>query len=118
MTVPESGVFCVDCDQPATHHRPTDDPDVVELVCNRHTMSDTPRPFAEMRDHGLLWLINRTVFHPRGYALALHVDDDGTTVIGWSMLGDGTEPWNYVESVDEDESFHAVESFLASLRTR
>lgn len=74
------------------------------------------RPFAELREHGLLWLINRTVFHPRGYALAVHVADDGETVTGWSMQGDGTESWNYAESVDEDESFRAVEAFLASLR--
>jgi hypothetical protein len=29
-----------------------------------------------LRDDGLLWYINRCVFHPRGYALAL--DGDGS----------------------------------------
>ena len=39
MTLPEPDVFCVDCDQPATHRRATDTPDIVELVCNRHMRS-------------------------------------------------------------------------------
>lgn len=73
------------------------------------------RPFSELQTTGLLWLVNRTVFHPRGFALAVHVGDDGE-VTGWSMLGDGVEPWRYGPSVDEDESFRAVEAFLASLR--
>ena len=80
-----------------------------------HEMADE-RSFAELREHGLLWLINRVVFHPRGFALALHVNDDGETVTGWSMLGDGCESWNYAESIDEDEAFLAVEAFLSSLR--
>lgn len=72
------------------------------------------RPFAELRDHGLLWLINRTVFHPRGYALALHVRDDGA-VTGWSLLGPGSEPWVYAEEIDEDEAFRAAEALMASV---
>lgn len=53
-----------------------------------------PRPFAELRETGLLWLINRTVFHPHGFALALHVDSDGNAT-GWELLGDGSEPWTF-----------------------
>lgn len=49
------------------------------------------RSFAEFRDSGLLWLVNRVVFHPRGYALAFHFDDEGV-VTGWSLLGNGSEP--------------------------
>ena len=30
------------------------------------------RPLLELSEAGLLWLINRVVFHPRGIALALH----------------------------------------------
>lgn len=57
------------------------------------------RPFADLRDTGLLWLLNRVVFHPRGYALALHFTDGGSEggtyrdCTGWSLQGDGTEPW-------------------------
>lgn len=78
-----------------------------------------PMPFDEFREHGLLWLVNRVVFHPRGYALAFHFEDDGT-VSGWSMLGDGTEPWRFADDPDsdqptEDELFARVAAFLASL---
>jgi hypothetical protein len=33
------------------------------------------RMFAELSPSGLLWLINVSVFHPRGYALAIHMED-------------------------------------------
>lgn len=74
-----------------------------------------PRPFAELSNAGVLWAINRTLFHPRGYALALCHDGDGG-VIGWRVLGDGTEPWVYQSSVDEDRRFADFESTLRALR--
>ena len=40
-------------------------------------MADDLRPLAELRDSGLLWLINRVAFHPRGVALALHQTPEG-----------------------------------------
>jgi len=63
---------------------------------------DPGRPFSELRDTGLLWLINRVVFHPRGYALALHYDDLGEEPTGWGLMGDGTEPWS-MGDMPEDE---------------
>ena len=77
-----------------------------------------PRPFSELRPTGLLWLINTTVFHPRGYALALHFDDDGNAT-GWSLMGDGSEPWVFLD-VDQtpdgmtsiDECFRAIRETL------
>lgn len=62
-------------------------------------MPPTPRPFSELRDTGLLWLINTSVLHPRGYALALHMDDDGNAT-GWSLMGDGTEAWTMGDPPD------------------
>jgi len=59
------------------------------------------RPFHELRDTGLLWLINTTVFHPRGYALSITLDDDGVAT-GWGLLGDGTERWAYSETLEAD----------------
>lgn len=53
---------------------------------------DAPRQEVDMRADGLLWLINRCVFHPRGYALALDVEKGR-----WFLLGDGTEPWNFLD---------------------
>lgn len=69
------------------------------------------RPFEELRDSGLLWLINRTVFHPRGFALALTIADDGRAT-GWSLLGDGSEPWQYGEAEVENDKFRRAEATL------
>lgn len=74
-----------------------------------------PRPFSELRDTGLLWLINRVVFHPRGYALAFTLDDMAPE--GWSLLGDGSEPWKFGDDVGENELFRAAESTLRDCQT-
>jgi len=69
------------------------------------------RGFSEFRESGLLWLVNREVFHPRGYALAFQVEDDGS-VSGWSLLGDGSECWTFSPEAD-DEGFERVREFFA-----
>jgi hypothetical protein len=66
------------------------------------------RPWNDLRATGLLWLINRVVFHPRGYALGLVVQGD--RAIGWQLLGDGSEPWTF--GGDEGESFAAAQRTL------
>lgn len=76
-------------------------------------VQDGGRPFIDLRDSGLLWLINATVFHPRGYALALHVDASDA-VTGWDLMGDGTEPWHYGD--DMNERFAAAERTLRDQR--
>lgn len=70
-----------------------------------------PRPFTELSDAGLLWLINRVVFHPRGLALALHADERGEFV-GWSLEGDGSEVWTF-SAEDDDEQFERVRRTLS-----
>ena len=63
-----------------------------------------PRPFADLRPTGLLWLINVTVFHPRGYALALHFEDaEHQVCTGWSLMGDGSESWSMGDNVTDPE---------------
>jgi hypothetical protein len=76
---------------------------------------DPGRPFAELRDAGLLWLVNRTALHPRGFALALHFDQEGNAT-GWSLLGDGTEPWAFLMDKEEDHCFARAEATLAARR--
>jgi hypothetical protein len=71
------------------------------------------RPFEELSDSGLLWLINRVVFHPRGFALAITVTDDGEAT-GWSLMGDGSEQWRYGD--DEDDKFRRAEATLNAQR--
>lgn len=74
----------------------------------------TPRPITELRDSGLLWLTNRVVFHPRGFALALHADADGH-ITGWSLQGDGGEAWSFPPGLDAAH-FQAAERTLNAAR--
>lgn len=46
----------------------------------------------EIWDAGLIWLVNAAILHPRGYALAVHFDDD-EKIVGLSVVGDGQEVW-------------------------
>jgi hypothetical protein len=73
--------------------------------------ADPPRPFAELSGSGVLWAINRALLHYRGYALAIHRDADGNAT-GWSLQGDGSEPWFYESSADEDRHFADFEATL------
>lgn len=61
---------------------------------------------------GLLYLVNTSVLHPRGFALTLHADDDGNP-IGLSVQGDGTEPWCF-----GDELGNVVERYHVAERIR
>jgi hypothetical protein len=74
--------------------------------------------FRRLSEYGVLWLINRTVFHPRGFALSLiYSDEDGNhDPVGWRIEGDGSEVWRF-EGFDEDEKFKAVEGLLQQART-
>lgn len=56
-------------------------------------MAETPevRPWSELRDSGLLWLINKALFHPRGFAFTV-VYRDGEAV-AWYLQGDGRAVW-------------------------
>lgn len=74
--------------------------------------SEDHRPLLELSDSGLLWLINRTVFHPRGLALGLH--EVAGKAVGWSLVtADEGEPFSFPDSVDND-GFRRAE---ATLRT-
>lgn len=79
------------------------------------TTDPAPRSFRELRDTGILWAINRHVFHPRGFALALEwpagADPDTDEPNGWVMLGDGSEVWAF-ENATDDEGFAKLAGFL------
>jgi hypothetical protein len=70
------------------------------------------RPWDELKTSGLLWLINRVVFHPRGFAVAL-VRRAGV-IVGWRLLGDGREVWEFT---DEDDLFAAAQATLTPRET-
>lgn len=62
---------------------------------------DQRQAIREFKDTGLLWLVNTSVMHPRGYAIAVTVAEDGEP-IAMSVVGDGTEPWCFDgEAVDQ-----------------
>jgi hypothetical protein len=72
------------------------------------------RPFGDLSDSGLLWLINRVVFHPRGFALQLARRETDGEIIGWRLAGDGSELWR----MDGDEpEFDAAEATFAAARS-
>lgn len=67
--------------------------------------------FDEFRTSGLLWLINTSVFHPRGYTLALQHNEG--QVEGFALAGDGKEPIVYQNDEKLDAVFQAAQTFLA-----
>ena len=70
---------------------------------------DAVRSWEALRSSGLLWLINRVVFHPRGWAWALcRVDGQ---LVGWRLLGDGREVWRF-EGDSEDDLFRRATDAL------
>lgn len=71
---------------------------------------DPPLVRVDLRRDGLLWLINRQLFHPRGFALAVEGRRIAgvEAVTGFLLLGDGTEPWTF--DGDEDAIFAAAEA--------
>lgn len=58
----------------------------------------------DLREDGVLWMINKAVFHPRGYALAVTEKGD------FHILGDGEEVWSFHQDVDQEcfEKFSAL----------
>lgn len=70
-----------------------------------------PRPFDDLVTSGLLWLINASVFHPRGLALGVTRDPEGH-VIGWLLLGNGTEPWSFPDDRGTLAKFQAAQTTL------
>lgn len=75
--------------------------------------------FHQLADFGVLWLINRAIFHPRGYALALDYAEGETEPRGWSIIAtDGMEPYTFsLPAGLEDTRFRDVERLLSSART-
>jgi hypothetical protein len=75
------------------------------------------QPLSELRGSGLLWLINRVVFHPRGLALAL-CQEEGGEITGWQLLAAGEgEPFSFTNR-DDETGFRRAEATLRAALTR
>ena len=82
---------------------------MTQTYANRAT--GTAIPFSELSETGMLWLINRVVFHPRGLALAVHQDAAGKP-IGWELVPDPARgPTSFPQGVDA-EYFQRAEKTL------
>lgn len=64
-------------------------------------------------DAGLLWLINETVFWPRGFCLNLGIDT-ATGEHVWWLEGDGTEPWQVSSAESAQNRFEQSKRFFES----
>lgn len=78
-------------------------------------------PWHALRDFGVLWAVNATLLHPRGFAIASELPDMGSPAgpyddAGWKLLGDGSEPWSFADDPDTHEKFRLFEAFLAGHR--
>lgn len=59
---------------------------------------------------GLLWAVNRYLFHPRGFALSVEMSSGELT-----LWGEGIETWRFDDATDE-EGMRNFEETLARLR--
>lgn len=67
-----------------------------------------PVKSVHLQDDGLLWLINRVAFHPRGYALAW---DDKTG--NFYLAGNGQEPWVFGgDGIDETHHLNRIKEIM------
>jgi hypothetical protein len=79
----------------------------------RDEIPDGSYSFGELGDTGMLWLINTSVFHPRGVALAIHRDDQGRAC-GWKLVAAGPgEAFDFVPGPDIDRLFRQAEVTLS-----
>jgi hypothetical protein len=67
-------------------------------------------------DKGILLMINTQVFHPRGVALSIVLDDNGRPA-GFEILGDGTERWDFDDDPIVDEKWKAFNKMLNEAMT-
>lgn len=67
-----------------------------------------PTP-VDLRADGILWYINRTCFHPRGFSLGFNGTD-------YVMYGTGGEPWQYDRTLAEADLLTSLDAMLARVR--
>lgn len=77
-------------------------------------------PLEDFLDTGLLWIINREVLHPRGFALGIARPDPqhGQPDAVWTILFDGTETVSYGpdDTVSNQQRADALNALLDACR--
>jgi hypothetical protein len=69
--------------------------------------------YVDLVETGLLWLVNTSVFHPRGFALGYDA-----TVRQFTLLGDGTEAWVFEDDTAVSRMRDVQELFEGAGRSR
>lgn len=67
--------------------------------------------FDQLRETGVLFMVNRVLLHPRGYALALEYGEGEKEPRGWNIVGNGKEIWSFYHN-EEQVHFDAFEHLL------
>jgi hypothetical protein len=85
----------------------------VEADVNAAAVERVAFPFSDLSAHGMLWLINKAVLHPRGLALGLVYVDGSDEPVGWAVSASTSgEPYTYDKGVDEQDLFRKVNALL------
>jgi hypothetical protein len=92
------------CGSPETHCPPGREPGTERATASGSVPVD-------LIEDGLLWLINASVFHPRGFALAIAPSTGELT-----LMGDGTEAWSYLSKEVNPEHGVDLDAKLAAVR--
>lgn len=64
----------------------------------------------QLRESGLLWLINATTFHPQGFSLGISEEGD------FYLTGDGSEPITFEDTPTMHAKFRAAHQLFRQLR--
>lgn len=82
----------------------------VEMIPDDDINGDDPKEI-KLRDSGLLWLVNKALLHPRGYALGVAVEHRSDHRL--FLYGDGSEPWTFqLPEEEENDLFAKVQDLL------
>lgn len=74
----------------------TDIPAADTISAPTHALQAANEALEKFVDDGLLWMVNTSVLHPRGYALGVIRDKETKEPFELVLLGDGSEPWYFL----------------------
>jgi hypothetical protein len=83
-----------------------------QAIPSEDPVSSAPMNWSSLADSGALWAINRLVFNPMGFSLALRYEEQ--RAIGWVLVGDGAAPVQMEHISDLDGSLR-FRTFIQSL---
>lgn len=78
------------------------------MMVGSNTSEPFVRPWSDLLDSGLLWLINTSVLHPRGWSMEPVYE--ARKAVGWRLRGNGRDPIQYTGN--DTDVFARVQSLL------